>query len=152
MGTTIIQELFSYYRVLSLKHIYQTEQRKRLLAFLQKNPDGQYAIEEIIVHLAGEGAPGKSTVYRLMSKLVEEGRVRRYTKGNGRQFLYQLIDGENCHDHWHLKCIRCGKLIHMDVDTTSFMQQSVRSKHHFFIDGDRTLLFGQCEECISKPH
>ena len=58
---------------------YNTEQKKLLLEFLEENHDSAYTIEEISNELKAKGASvGKSTVYRLMTRLVEEKRVQRF--------------------------------------------------------------------------
>ena len=55
------------------KKTYQTEQKKQLLDFLREHKEEHYTIDQIILNLQGEHTPGKSTVYRLIKQLVEEG-------------------------------------------------------------------------------
>ena len=125
-----------------------TEQRRRLLDFLHENPGRQYKIVEIYEALSQKPGPSaKSTVYRLVKELVEEGRVRRFVNGNSRQFLYQLVDGDRCNYHLHLKCLGCGKLIHMDDKMSDLFQDKIRDINHFELDEKKTLLFGRCESC-----
>ena len=87
---------------------YQTEQKKMLLAYMKAHSEDAFTIEELCERLKEEKtflqAPGKSTIYRLMPKLVEEGLVKRFVKGNSRKFLYQMVCGEHCDRHLHMKC------------------------------------------------
>ena len=91
---------------------YNTEQKKILLDFLEANSENSYTIEEIISALGNRGI-GKSTVYRLMTQLVEEKKVRK-SAGEGRQFLYRITANEKCRHHLHLQCKDCGTVLHLD--------------------------------------
>lgn len=130
---------------------YQTEQRKILMAYLKAHSDRAFTIEELWEAMKGElpqeTVPGKSTVYRMMPGLVEEGLVRRFVKGNSRTFVYQMICGEHCDSHLHLKCSVCGKLYHMGDQETENLVAEVFRKHHFSVDEEKTVLFGLCEGC-----
>ena len=97
---------------------YQTGQKRMLLAYMKAHSEEALTIEEWCRRLQAEPAlssvPGKSTVYRMMPRLVEEGLVRRFVKENSRKFLYQMVCGEHCDRHLHMKCSVCGKLYHME--------------------------------------
>ncbi len=130
---------------------YQTEQKKMLLAYMKAHSEDAFTIEELCERLKEEKtflqAPGKSTVYRLMPKLVEEGLVKRFVKGNSRKFLYQMVCGEHCDQHLHMKCSVCGRLYHMEDTESEALFLQVLKKHHFQLDEGKTVLFGQCEGC-----
>ena len=133
---------------------YNTEQKTSLLVFLKKNRDISYSIDELVSKLKkeyGDKAPGKSTVYRLMTKLSEEGTVSRLAKSNGRSFVYRLIDDEHCHNHLHLKCLDCGKLIHLDEKVSDELLGRVLSTKNFSVNEDETVLFGKCADCKHFP-
>lgn len=133
---------------------YQTEQKRVLLAYMKAHSEESFTIEELCERLKQEmaltAAPGKSTVYRIMPKLVEEGLVKRFVKGNGRKFLYQMVCGEHCDRHLHMKCSVCGKLYHMEDTESEALFWQVMRKHHFQLDEGRTVLFGQCEGCSGQ--
>lgn len=130
---------------------YQTEQRRIILAYMKAHSEEAFAIEELCEKLKKETAftavPGKSTVYRIMPKLVEEGLVKRFVKGNSRKFLYQMVCGKHCDHHLHMKCSICGKLYHMEDAESEALFLQVMRKHHFQLDEGSTVLFGQCESC-----
>jgi len=131
---------------------YQTEQRKKLLEFLRSDPEHQFTIDIIAEHLSGEGMPGKSTVYRLMSKLVEEGCVRRFVSGNSRHFVYQIHEFEDCANHFHLKCIQCGKLVHLECKKGDELIAHIFKEHKFSVDSGKSVLYGICEDCADKQN
>ena len=128
---------------------YQTEQKRMLLTFLEKNQAHPLTIEEIVFGLSGEHAPGKSTVYRLMNQLVQEGVVRRIVRGNSRHFVYQLLDCRDCADHMHCRCVSCGKLFHMNHQLSKDMERLLAAGG-FSLDTGKTTLLGTCKGCTQK--
>lgn len=133
---------------------YQTEQKRILLAYMKAHSDQPFTIEELCGKMKEElelpSVPGKSTVYRLMPELVEEGLVKRFVKANSRKFLYQMVCGDHCNRHLHMRCSVCGKLYHMEDKESEELLLQVMKKHHFQIDEGKTVLFGQCESCCGQ--
>ena len=123
-----------------------------LLNFLKENKDTPMGIDELAEKLSLEGAsaPGKSTIYRLIGQLVEKGTVKRFVKGNSRQFLYQLAGSEECHSHLHLKCTECGKLLHMGHSLSEQLLSEILGESDFSVKVDSTTLFGSCKDCRVK--
>lgn len=131
---------------------YNTRQKEMLISFLKKHPDTPFSIDELCEKLCdgSETAPGKSTVYRLMGQLVENGTVKRYVKGNSRQFLYQIAGSEECHHHLHLKCTGCGKLLHMNHEQSEKLLSDILGENEFTVELDSTTIFGSCKSCRIK--
>ena len=133
---------------------YQTAQKKILIEYMTKHCDTAFTVEELAEKIGEDGCrehvPGKSTLYRLMQKMVEDGRVKRFVKGNSRRFVYQIAAGERCDSHLHLKCTECGKLLHMDDDESLEILSTVLAKNSFNIDEKKTVLLGKCGECSVK--
>lgn len=128
---------------------YKTHQKELLLAFLYANRETSFTVDEIAARLQEtfDDAPGKSTVYRLMGKLFEEGSVKRFEKGNSRTFLYQFAGEEACHHHLHMKCLNCGKLLHMDSAQSERLLKEIYGDSDFVVDQEETTLFGRCAAC-----
>ena len=129
---------------------YATEQKKKLTEFLSAHREEAFTIEELILGMQreyGEGIPATSTVYRLMTSLVEEGSVKRFVKGHSRHFLYQIVDREHCRSHLHLKCVDCGRLIHLNEQLTDQLMSTIRAANDFLIDEEETVLLGACSGC-----
>ncbi len=125
---------------------YHTDQKDRLLDFLGQNTTRQFKMEEIVSAL--DGKVGKSTVYRLMRSLVEEGRVRRFELG--RTIYYQYLSGASCDSHLHLKCTVCGRMQHLDCSVSTFLRRQILATNRFQLDDRLTLLFGLCDDCREK--
>jgi Fur family ferric uptake transcriptional regulator len=127
---------------------YKTKQKESLLAFLVKNKDRHTNVREISVFLADEGTPmGTATIYRQLEKLVEQGLVRKYILDGSTGACFQYIENDCCHEHFHLKCISCGKLIHIDCDYLGDINNHILEHHGFRVDSSQTIFYGQCAEC-----
>ena len=131
---------------------YKTHQKELLLGYLSAHREEPLSVDEIGDGLAGacENAPGKSTVYRLIGKLYEEGRLRRFERGNSRTFVYQLVENEDCHHHLHLKCTGCGKLLHMDHSQSEKILEEILGGSDFAVSQEDTTLFGTCSACRAE--
>jgi len=128
---------------------YKTRQKEVLLKYLSDTRDTPQSIEQIVTALESRGEnPGKSTVYRLIKKLSEDGSVKCFTEG--KRFLYQLAGGEDCHHHLHLKCTSCGKLLHMDHEQSEKIIEKIYGENGFSVSETDTTLFGRCGECAKK--
>ncbi len=129
---------------------YATEQKKMLSDFLRQNCEKAFSVEELMIEMQkayGDSVPGKSTVYRLITRLVEEGSVKRFVKGHSRRFVYQIVEGEHCRSHLHLKCMDCGRLIHLDEGISHELLNKVLDSSHFSVNEEETVLFGECASC-----
>lgn len=126
---------------------YHTAQKTLLIDFLRENADRAFTVEELAAQLHGEHAPGKSTLYRLLPQLVEQGEVKRFTKEGSRKALFQAVGCEHHQTHLHLKCTDCGKLLHLDDDASTLVLRNVLRNSHFAVDEKQTVLFGKCGTC-----
>lgn len=124
---------------------YNTHQRAMLIDFLRKNQDKSFRIEELVSAI-GSDEISKSTAYRLMTKLVEDGVVHRTVKGNSRSFVYQYISDGKCDGHLHMKCTDCGKVYHLDSGVSTIIQNDIKSGTGFEVDS-HTVLLGRCGKC-----
>ena len=131
---------------------YKTAGRQRLLNFLQSHPDRQFPVDELTDELnrasdAREAKSSKSTLYRHLSELCDEGTVRKYRNDTQSAYVYQYVGrGECCH-HFHLKCLSCGALVHLECTVSQELLCHIQSDHHFRVDSGRSILYGICEKC-----
>ena len=130
---------------------YKTRQRSQVLECLMQNSEKHMTADEILEQLRKSNIEiGKSTVYRTLEKLIEEEKVRKYLSDEGQSACYQYIDENgNCTRHFHLKCTRCGKLIHLECDYITEIERHVYEQHKFIVDNTKTVLYGVCEDCGS---
>lgn len=124
---------------------YKTGKKELILELLSRDANASYTAEEIADAIIPSGS-GMSTVYRLISELVESGYVRRLSDGKTRHVTYQYVGDEHCQGHLHLKCKGCGRLIHLDEDISKAFEEKILSLGGFAIE-EGSFLFGRCREC-----
>ncbi|MBO4877017.1 MAG: transcriptional repressor [Ruminococcus sp.] len=131
---------------------YNTKQKEKLLSYLVANRNKHTNVQEISAYLSSEGTPlGTATIYRQLDRLVENGVVRKYTFDGKTGACYQYIDESmECHEHFHLKCLGCGKLIHLDCGHLSEIRDHIAEQHSFIIDTSQTVFYGICADCSGK--
>lgn len=123
---------------------YNTKQRDEIVEFFSRHRGSCFTARDIIV--SGEVTVGEATVYRTLTKLANQGVLKRFS-GDGSGACYQLMDEKKCSLHFHLKCDRCQRLIHMDCSFMKEMQQHILQSHGFVVDVGRTVIYGLCSEC-----
>lgn len=130
---------------------YQTKQRAAILALLTQCRAHMTA-DDIVRQLQERGlAVGKSTVYRYLDKLIEQGSVRRYVIEEGMPACYEYCaEADACSSHYHLKCTQCGRLLHVECETLRELNAHVRQHHGFLVDGSKTVLYGLCAHCAES--
>lgn len=127
--------------------MYKTKQKDMLISFLEHNRDKQFSINEIAEKICSDNI-GKSTIYRLVKILVNDGLIRCFYDENTKLSLYQFADkSKSCNDHFHLKCNICNKIIHLECTHTEELKEHFAFAHKFNIDVSKTILYGYCDDC-----
>lgn len=130
---------------------YSTKQRDAILSFLREN-NAHVSASDIIFHLREEGySVSTATVYRTLEKFEKDGLVKKMLVGDGVGACYQFADGEGCHEHFHLKCIKCGRLIHLSCEFMHEMEEHIFNDHGFTVSSGRTVIYGICSSCNGIP-
>ena len=131
---------------------YNTKQKENLLEYLIKNKEKHTNVQEISAFLSAEGIPvGVATIYRQLDRLVEQGLVRKYAFDGKTSACYQYIENEEqCRSHFHLKCLGCGKLIHLDCEHLAGLSRHIEEEHDFTLDYSQTVFYGRCSDCKGK--
>lgn len=131
------------------KSSYKTRQKELILSFLQENQASHVTAAYICAHFRARELPiGVTTVYRHLDKMVETGLVQKIVT-DGEATCYQYIGDEQCHRHahFHLKCLSCGKLIHMECRLVEELSAHIREEHDFEMQPLKTTFYGTCGSC-----
>lgn len=125
---------------------YNTKQKQAVEETVFLIKQGHFTCEDVCLKLkqAGKNA-GLTTVYRHLDKMVRDGFLRKYASSSGESACYQVI--KNCGEHFHLKCVCCGKLVHLACESLNTINAHVKAEHGFFIDPAKTVFYGTCKEC-----
>lgn len=87
----------------------------------------------------------KTTVYRILERMQDEGLVHSFVGKDGLKWYaqgkgYSLLQHDDVHPHF--QCRNCGKTACILVDI------SIPSIPKYKIDSAELLLIGQCEHCL----
>lgn len=130
---------------------YQTRQMKELREFLASTDGKHVTVKDICRYFDEAGRPvGTATVYRNLEKLVEEGIVAKYSADPSDSACFSYIGSgeECCHPVcFHLKCQKCGRLIHLECDEITRLSEHMLRAHGFELSPVRTVFYGLCEDC-----
>ena len=131
---------------------YSTSSRKKILEILKKSKDKTITASQIGDQLkAMESEVNITTVYRYLDRLEKDGTVIRYASGQGTQASYQYVDqGQGCEGHLHLKCVKCGKILHLDCEFMKEISEHIQKDHGFSLQCKNSILYGICRECQVK--
>lgn len=125
---------------------YNTKQKQDIEETILSIKQEHFTCEELSLKLKEKGKNiGLTTVYRHLDKMVKDGFLRKYASLSGESACYQVI--ENCGEHFHLKCVSCGKLVHLACESLDMINAHVKNEHGFFIDPAKTVFYGTCKEC-----
>lgn len=125
---------------------YVTKQRRSLLGYLACHADESLTAQQIAAQLHDSGV-SVSSVYRNLTELENEGKVRRVSHGGSREVYYQYAAAEGCRACLHLACKQCGKTFHMGMPTADALVESVAREEQFQIDREDTVIYGVCASC-----
>ena len=135
------------------KKQYKTAGRACLVAYLQKNAEKPpQSADEIFAGLCESDPsgkkPGRSSVYRMLAALVEQGEVRKFTSGTDASLsVYQYVGERRCNAHFHLHCLACGQVTHLECKCGDEVALSLLRSHGFTVDRGRSVLYGLCAKC-----
>lgn len=131
---------------------YKTKQKEQILQYLTAHEGEHVTAQELSRHLEAEGTPvGTATIYRHLDALVTDGILRKYTIDTRSCACYEYHSREaGCKQHFHLKCMECGKLYHVTCEHLDGIEAHLLEHHGFRIDQSKTVLYGICKACSEK--
>lgn len=130
---------------------YKTRQKDIIEKALKESSGKHITVDGLTALLLQNGeSVGRTTVYRFLEKMAVEGKVRKYHIDSRDSTCYQYVENHKCHEHFHLKCEDCGRLIHIECASLDSMCEHMGEEHGFKIDKFKTVLYGLCGECAAK--
>ena len=130
---------------------YNTRQKREMLQFLLEHEMMHYTVDEFAQALDEQGLKvGRTTAYRFLETLSEQGSVRKYLSPTGQMLYQSLPAGENCDRHFHLMCRKCGSLLHVHCDMMQTLNQHLMEEHAFRLDVRQSVLVGLCDRCARE--
>ena len=127
---------------------YNTRQKRELLRFLKERDMQHFSVDDVVFEMQEKGEKvGRSTVYRYLEQLAEQGAVRKYQSVQGVTQYQHVENAARCDAHFHMMCSRCGNLFHVDCRLMGALAQHLMADHGFMLDPRETILVGLCAVC-----
>lgn len=124
-----------------------TPQRRAIVDIIIQNAGSHLTTEELYDLVKMECPEiGLATVYRTVQLLEELGVVSKMDLNDG-CYRYELVREDENHQHHHLICSQCGKVIEVQGDLLEVLEHEIESKYDFKIKNHSVKFYGICSEC-----
>lgn len=84
----------------------------------------------------------RGTVYRNLNRLSEMGEIRKIENPGGADRF-----DHRCHAHYHARCVKCGRVIDVNLDYFSGLENRIQDTNGFQFIGHDIIFKGICSEC-----
>ena len=127
-----------------------TPQRRSIIDGIIKN-EGNHLTTEELYDLVKVECPeiGLATVYRTVQLLEDIGVVCKLDLNDGCN-RYELIHADENHQHHHLICTNCGKVIEVHGDLLEGLENEIQRTYNFEVKNHSLKFYGICNECGIK--
>ncbi len=141
-----------YKNATMLQKLYHTKTSDLISQFIQDRMEKSFTAAELSSFLKENGVDvNKTTVYRNLDKMTENGLLVKHKSMISDGFIYQSVEDEhNCNEHIHFQCCKCGAVIHLDDEKTSEYLKSISRELGLEIDLHLSSFNGICQKCRTK--
>lgn len=137
------------------KGLKVTHQRILVLSVLEQN-SGRHLTAEDIYELVSEDYPeiGLATVYRTLQLLWDMQLVDRLNLDDGcvRYEIGHLLEGDAQHNHHHLICRKCNKVIPFTDDLLDDLEHQIEAVTGFHVLDHELKFYGFCRDCMENKN
>lgn len=123
-----------------------SKQREIILKIIKENRMHPTAEDIYKLVIQREPKISKSTVYRNIHILAEQGNIRKITMSSGAD-RFEYVHK----DHQHIVCENCGKIIDFCYDFKIVeIEKNINNQLKNNFEVKNIVLYGMCEKCKSK--
>lgn len=124
-----------------------TKQREFIFEVLNENKGTHLSPEEIhlIVNKMDKDI-GIATVYRTLL-LFEELNIAYKLDFDDNRYRYEIADEDKEHQHHHLICNNCGKVLEVRESLLEEIEKGLLNKYGFVVQDHELKFYGLCSEC-----
>ncbi|MGO4987963.1 Fur family transcriptional regulator [Gallicola sp. Sow4_E12] len=124
-----------------------TKQRELIFEVLNENKGTHLSPEEIhlIVNKMDKDI-GIATVYRTLL-LFEELNIAYKLDFDDNRYRYEIADEDKEHQHHHLICNNCGKVLEVRESLLEEIEKGLLNKYGFVVQDHELKFYGLCSEC-----
>lgn len=126
---------------------YNTKQYQLITEYLKNNKNKSLTVTDIKEHFEKKQVKiGQTTIYRCLNKLEDKKQIIKFQDEFSKSTSYKYVN-ETCHLHFHLKCIKCGLIDHLECNDLNVLENHIKIEHKFKIDNTKTIIYGMCCKC-----
>ncbi len=132
-----------------MKRTYKTKARELLIAHLENHPEQRFTAREIYDAVCdGKVLINRTTIYRNLERLCENGELMRFKEPNQDAWYYQYsAEHDHCDRHMHAQCSVCGKVFHLDNPFADDFAEKMLKEYGLAISPADTIILGSCSKC-----
>lgn len=127
-----------------------TPQRRAIVDMIIRN-EGSHLTTEELYDLVRKECPeiGLATVYRTVQLLEELGVICKLDLNDGCS-RYEIVHETENHQHHHLICTNCGRVIEVEGDLLEVLEHNIEEKYNFRVKNHSVKFYGLCSNCTDK--
>ena len=138
------------YEIITEKNYKLTNQRKKIINVIFENKEKHLNCEEIYDEIRKiDSSIGLATIYRTIKLFVELEILTEINFGDG-SIRYDFRCFDDGHNHHHLICTKCGKIIEVEDDSLESLEKEIEEVYGFKIENHKCKFIGICKECNEK--
>lgn len=143
-------KLDKIYTIIGKSEYKLTAQRKNIIDIILKNEDKHFNCEDIYDEIREiDSNIGLATIYRTLKIFVGLDILTELNFGDGsiRYDIKCLNDG---HNHHHLVCTKCGKIIEVKDDSLEDLEREIEEIYGFQVENHKCKFTGICKDCLQN--
>lgn len=130
-----------------------TNQRSLIFDILNENKDKHLSTEEVYDLIKDKNPKiGIATIYRTLQLFEEIGLVYKHNFDDGPLRYEILSNSDEVHQHHHLLCNKCGKIIEVKEDLMNSLEEIIEKQYNFEILNHVVKFTGICSQCRNKEN
>ena len=119
------------------------------MEYLIESKERAVSVSDIASHMKEQHCSvNVTTIYRYLDKLEKDGNLIKYAAEKGDKTTYQYVEREHkCDEHLHLKCVKCGAVIHLDCCFMAEISRHIAEDHGFALQCRNSVIYGLSSQC-----
>ena len=131
-----------------MAHGYKTKTKELIYACFLKNQNTLISAKELYLTLSDMGYNiNITTIYRNLEAMSKAGDLMRFSEEEGGVKYKYTGELGACREHLHLKCVKCGKLHHLDCHFMKELSEHSKAEHGFSLLCEQSMLYGIYKNC-----
>lgn len=141
------KDINKYKDILKEEGYKLTYQRKAILDIIINYNMEHLSCDDIYSYISKDYPEiGIATIYRTLQLFEKLNIVYKVDFGDGFS-RYELNDGEGDHHHHHLICLKCGKVLEVQMDLLESLEKKIEESGMFKILDHSVKFYGYCQDC-----